>query len=130
MQRWKWRTGLRKLQSAGVVAFGMGGDELAGPTVNFRPAFDYARNEGLHVVCHAGEIGGPESVREAIEFLGAERIGHGIAVMRDPAFADTLATRQVVLENCLSSNLCTGALATQTGNPRCLAEGSPAAQLP
>ena len=43
-----------KLQSAGVVAFGMGGDELAGPTVNFRPAFDYARHEGLHLVCHAG----------------------------------------------------------------------------
>lgn len=106
-----------KLQSAGVVAFGMGGDELAGPTVNFRPAFDYARHEGLHLVCHAGEIGGPESVREAIEILGAERIGHGIAVMRDPAFADTLAARRVVLENCLTSNLCTGALATQTEKP-------------
>jgi len=106
-----------KLQSAGVVAFGMGGDELAGPTVNFRPAFDYARQEGLRLVCHAGEIGGPESVREAIEILGAQRIGHGIAVMRDPAFADTLATRQVVLENCLTSNLCTGALATQTEKP-------------
>jgi aminodeoxyfutalosine deaminase len=95
----------------------MGGDELAGPTVNFRPAFDYARHEGLHLVCHAGEIGGPESVREAIEILGAERNGHGIAVMRDPAFADTLATRRVVLENCLTSNLCTGALATQTEKP-------------
>ena len=49
-----------KLQSAGVVALGMGGDELAFPTVNFRPAFDYARQHGLHTVCHAGEIGGPE----------------------------------------------------------------------
>jgi len=106
-----------KLQSAGVVAFGMGGDELAGPIVNYRPAFDYARQEGLRLVCHAGEIGGPESVREAIEILGAQRIGHGIAVMRDPAFADTLATRQVVLENCLTSNLRTGGLAKQTGKP-------------
>ena len=42
----------------------------------------------MRIVCHAGEIGGPDSVREAIELLGAERIGHGIAVMRDPAFAD------------------------------------------
>ncbi|HEY4949940.1 MAG TPA: adenosine deaminase [Candidatus Acidoferrales bacterium] len=103
-----------KLQPLGVVAFGMGGDELAYPTINFRPAFDLARHDGLHVVCHAGEIGGPDSVREAIELLGAERIGHGIAVMRDTAFADTLAMRRVVLEICPTSNLCTGALARQT----------------
>ena len=104
-----------KLQKTGVIAFGMGGDELAFPAVNFRPAFDYARSEGLRIVCHAGEIGGPESVREAVEILGAERIGHGIAVMRDPALAESLANRKVVLENCLSSNLCTGALAKQAG---------------
>jgi aminodeoxyfutalosine deaminase len=107
-----------KLQSSGVVALGMGGDELAFPTVNFRPAFDYARQQGLHTLCHAGEIGGPDSVREAIELLGAERIGHGIAVMRDEALASSLATTgRVVLENCITSNLCTGALAKQTGNP-------------
>src|SRR5208282_4036797 len=53
-----------KLQKAGVIAFGMGGDELAFPTVNFRPAFDHARNAGLRLLCHAGEVGGPESVRE------------------------------------------------------------------
>ncbi|MGA9883034.1 MAG: adenosine deaminase [Candidatus Acidiferrales bacterium] len=106
-----------QLQNSGVVAFGMGGDELAVPTVNFRPAFDFARSQGLRLVCHAGEIGGPESVREAVEILGAERIGHGIAVMHDPALAESLATRHIVLENCLTSNLATGALAKQTGNP-------------
>ena len=106
-----------KLQASGVVAFGMGGDELAGPATSFRPAFDYARQDGLRIVCHAGEIGGPESVREAVEILGAERIGHGIAVMNDPALAESLITRRVVLENCPSSNLCTGALAKQTGKP-------------
>lgn len=105
-----------KLQASGVVAFGMGGDELAGPTTSW-PAFDYARQDGLRIVCHAGEIGGPDSVREAVEILGAERIGHGIAVMNDPALAESLITRRVVLENCLSSNLCTGALAKQTGKP-------------
>lgn len=104
-----------RLQKSGVVAFGMGGDEVSLPTANFRPAFDFARDEGLHVVCHAGEIGGPENVREAVEILGAERIGHGIGVMHDLALADRLATRRVVLENCLSSNLCTGALAKQLG---------------
>jgi aminodeoxyfutalosine deaminase len=104
-----------KMQALGAVAFGMGGDELAYPTINFRPAFDLARQDGLHIVCHAGEIGGPDSVREAIELLGAERIGHGIAVMQDAAFADTLAMRRVVLEICPTSNLCTGALARQAG---------------
>ena len=106
-----------RLHASGVVAFGMGGDELSYPAANFRPAFDLARDEGLRIVCHAGEIGGPESVREAIELLGAERIGHGIAVMRDPVLAETIALRRVVLENCPTSNLCTGALARQTGKP-------------
>ncbi|HXR10486.1 MAG TPA: adenosine deaminase [Candidatus Acidoferrales bacterium] len=118
-----------KLHRSGVVAFGMGGDELAFPTVNFRPAFDLARSEGLRIVCHAGEIGGPESVREAVEILGAERVGHGMAVMHDPALADSLATRRVVLEICPSSNLCTGALAKQTGNPNASLADHPLAKL-
>ncbi len=50
-----------------------------------------------------------------MEILGAERIGHGIGVMHDPALAESLATRRVVIEICLTSNLCTGALAKQTG---------------
>jgi len=106
-----------KLEKSGVVAFGMGGEELSFPATSFRPAFDLARNAGLRIVCHAGELGGVDSVREAIEILGAERIGHGIALMHDPAFADSLATRRIVLENCLTSNLLTGALAKQTGKP-------------
>jgi aminodeoxyfutalosine deaminase len=118
-----------KLHHSGVIAFGMGGDELAFPAVNFRPAFDLARSEGLHIVCHAGEIGGPESVREAVEILGAERVGHGIAVMNDAALAGSLATRHVVLENCLSSNLLTGALAKQTGRPDASIADHPIAKL-
>ena len=118
-----------KLHHSGVIAFGMGGDELAFPAVNFRPAFDLARSEGLRIVCHAGEIGGPESVREAVEILGAERVGHGIGVMHDPALVGSLATRRAVLENCLSSNLCTGALAKQTGNPNASLADHPLAKL-
>jgi adenosine deaminase/aminodeoxyfutalosine deaminase len=109
----RWAARLRQM---GVVAFGMGGDELAVPTAEFHPAFGYARSEGLRIVCHAGETGGPRLVREAVELLGAERIGHGIAVMRDPALAESLAGRGIVLENCLASNLWTGALARQAGH--------------
>lgn len=114
-----------KLQKNGVIAFGMGGDELAIPAVSFRPTFAFARSEGLRLVCHAGEIGGPDSVREAVEILGAERIGHGIAVMHDPALGESLATRQIVLENCITSNLCTGALAKQLGKPSATAQDHP-----
>jgi adenosine deaminase len=123
-----------RFQGSGVVAFGMGGDELSVPTANFRPAFDFARSQGLRLVCHAGELAGPESVREAVEILGAERIGHGIGIIHDPALADSLAARRIVLENCLTSNLATGALAKQTGThaatlanhplPKLLAAGS------
>jgi aminodeoxyfutalosine deaminase len=102
-----------RLRHSGVVAFGMGGDELCFPSVIFRPAFDLARSAGLHVVCHAGEIGGQGSVRDAIELLGAERIGHGIAAMHDPALVESLAMRRIALENCPTSNLLTGALARQ-----------------
>jgi aminodeoxyfutalosine deaminase len=106
-----------RLQNAGVIGFGMGGDELAIPTAGFRSVYDYARSEGLRLVCHAGEIGGPESVREAVEILGVERVGHGIAVMHDDALGEALAMRHVVLENCPTSNLCTGALARQIDQP-------------
>jgi len=104
-----------RLERSGVVGFGMGGDELAYPAANFRHAFDHARNAGLHILCHAGETGGAEAVRDAVEILGAERIGHGIAIMHDPALAESIARRRVVLENCLASNLSTGALAKQIG---------------
>ncbi len=104
-----------KLRPGGVVALGMGGDELAFPAEDFRKAYDIARGGGLHSLVHAGEVGGPESIRDAIEFLGAERIGHGIAAMRDPALIDWLAARGIPIENCPTSNICTGALARQLG---------------
>jgi adenosine deaminase len=62
---------------------------------------------------HAGEVGGPEKIREAIELLGAERIGHGIAAIHDPDLMDLLAARRIPLEVCPRSNIKTGALALQ-----------------
>ena len=104
-----------ELRDEGVVAFGIGGDELSFPAADFRPAFEQAAAGGLHRVAHAGEIGGPESVREALELLGAERIGHGIAVTRDPSLAALLRELSIPLEICPTSNLRTGALARQIG---------------
>lgn len=104
-----------RCKSLGVVAFGMGGDELSIPAERFREAYDYAASGGLHRVAHAGEIGGPHEVRAAVELLGAERIGHGIAVMHDAALMQFLTARRIPLEICPTSNLCTGALARQLG---------------
>ena len=100
-------------RNAGVVAFGLGGDELSLPLSDFRKAYAYAAQHGLHLVAHAGETGGPEQVQDAIELLNVERIGHGIAAIRSPALMNTLVTRKIPLEICLTSNLCTNALSIQ-----------------
>jgi aminodeoxyfutalosine deaminase len=104
---------VRSCDAKEIVAFGIGGDELSIPTEAFRPAYEKAAEVGLHRLMHAGEVGGPEKIYEAIELLGAERIGHGIAAIHDPDLMDLLAERQIPLEVCPGSNLKTGALALQ-----------------
>ncbi len=103
----------RRSDSKSIVAFGIGGDELSVATQEFRPVYDKAAELGLHKLMHAGEVGGPEKIREAIELLGVERIGHGIAAVNDRGLMDLLAERQIPLEVCPASNICTGALARQ-----------------
>jgi aminodeoxyfutalosine deaminase len=103
------------LRNEGVIAFGMGGDELSIPAAEFRAAYDFAADAGLHRLVHAGETGGPEIIIDAIELLGAERIGHGIGAMRSDRLMDSLAESGVPLEVCPTSNLRTGALARQLG---------------
>jgi len=103
----------KSCSSKRIVAFGIGGDELQVPTVEFRDVYDRAAEFGFHRLIHAGEVGGPEKIREAIELLEVERIGHGIAAIKDPALMDLLAERKVPLEICPQSNLRTGALARQ-----------------
>lgn len=100
-----------------LVAFGIGGDEMQVGTTELRPVYERAAKAGLHRLIHAGEVGGAEKIREAVELLGAERIGHGIAAIHDPALMDLLAQRRVALEVCPASNVCTGALARQLRNP-------------
>ena len=103
----------KRCNSKAIVAFGIGGDELSIPTKEFRPIYDRAGQIGLHKLMHAGEVGGPEKIRESIELLGAERIGHGIAAINDPELMDLLADRKIPLEICPGSNMKTAALAKQ-----------------
>jgi len=102
-----------RCQSKTIVAFGIGGDEMSVATQEFRPVYEQAANNGLHLLMHAGEVGGPEKIREAVELLNVERIGHGIAAAQDPALMDLLVDRRIPLEVCPQSNIRTGALAKQ-----------------
>jgi len=106
-----------RLRPQGVVALGIGGDEARGPAELFPEVFREAREMGLHTVAHAGEACGPESVRQAIEALGAERIGHGLTAARDPALLALLRERRIPLEVCLTSNVATGLLGRIEDHP-------------
>jgi aminodeoxyfutalosine deaminase len=119
----------RRCASPRVVAFGIGGDELSIPAHEFRYAYLRAKSSGMRLLMHAGEVGGPEKIREAIEILGVERIGHGIAAIHDPALMDLLAERRIPLEVCPTSNLRTGALAQQLHNPGATLQQHPLPQL-
>lgn len=89
---------------AGLVAIGLGGYEVDFPAAPYQPHFARAAALGLPSVPHAGETEGPHSIRQAVEQLGAVRIGHGVRCLEDPAIVDLLREREVMLEVCLTSN--------------------------
>ena len=91
-----------------ITGFGMGGNEGVGSQGDFAWAFDCAREAGLRLTTHAGEFGGPESVRDAVRVLGVERIGHGVRAIEDPDLVHELADRGTVLEVCPGSNVVLG----------------------
>ncbi|EFH81826.1 adenosine deaminase [Ktedonobacter racemifer] len=92
----------------GVVALGLGGNEVGHPPEWFERWFDEARAAGLHSDPHAGEIAGPESVWGAVKVLGAERIGHGVRSAEDESLLTYLAEHQIPLEVNPTSNICLG----------------------
>jgi adenosine deaminase/aminodeoxyfutalosine deaminase len=99
-----------------VVAFGIGGSEARGPAEWFTEVFAFAKSAGLHLTAHAGESMGPESVWAALR-LGAERIGHGIAAVRDDELMRHLRDHDIPLEICLTSNLVTGVVERLEDHP-------------
>ena len=106
----------KQYRSAGVVAVGIGGDEERGPAVWFEDLYRDARNAGLALTCHAGEVCGPESVWQALQ-IGSQRIGHGIRAIGDPELLGVLRERDIPLEVCPSSNVSTGAVARIDDHP-------------
>ncbi len=100
-----------------LVAIDLAGDEAGYPAALFEPHFRRVRDAGLGVTVHAGEADGPWSVGEAIEKLGATRIGHGIRSIEDPALLDVLAQRGIGLECCPTSNVQTSSVPDYTRHP-------------
>ncbi|GAA1731581.1 adenosine deaminase [Dietzia kunjamensis subsp. schimae] len=88
----------------GVVAVGLVADERGNPVADAAGAFAIARDAGLGVVPHAGELAGPAEVRSAIE-LGVDRIQHGVRAVEDPRVVELLAERGTCLDVCPTSNV-------------------------
>ncbi|MCX2181554.1 adenosine deaminase [Streptomyces sp. SKN60] len=106
-----------ELRPEGLVSFGLGGPEIGVPRPQFKPYFDRARAAGLRSVPHAGETTGPETVWDAINELGAERIGHGTSSVQDPELLKYLAEHRIALEVCPTSNIATRAVERLEDHP-------------
>ncbi|GAA3452681.1 adenosine deaminase [Dactylosporangium matsuzakiense] len=101
----------------GLVSFGLGGPEQGVPREWFAPHFAQARAAGLRSVPHAGESTGPQTVWDALRFLHAERIGHGIAAATDPSLMAHLRDNDIALEVCPTSNVCTRSVPSLPEHP-------------
>lgn len=106
-----------RYRDRGIVALDLAGDEAHYPGELFVRHFARAREAGLHVIAHAGEAAGPESIRQAVLELEAERIGHGIRAIEDPAVVDLLVERCIPLEICPTSNLHTSTVSDYRSHP-------------
>ena len=88
-----------------IIALDLAGDEANFPAELFVKHFKSARDAGWHSCSHAGEAAGPESIWQAINLLGAERIGHAVSAPQDPALMDYLSSNQIGVESNLTSNV-------------------------
>ncbi|UIP27845.1 adenosine deaminase [Photobacterium sp. TLY01] len=100
-----------------LVAVDLAGDELGQPGDQFVGHFKQVRDAGLQVTVHAGEAAGPESMWQAIQELGAVRIGHGVKAVEDARLMDYLAEHKIGIESCLTSNIQTSTVASLAGHP-------------
>ena len=91
-----------------ITGFGLAGDEKQGKPKDFAYAFDMAREAGLRLTAHAGEWGGPDSIKDALRDLKVERIGHGARAIEDMALVEEIAETGITLELCPGSNVALG----------------------
>ena len=113
----------------GVVGFDIAGAETGHPPTRHLDAFDHIRRENFHLTIHAGESFGLPSIWEAVQFCGAERLGHGVRIVDDITWtgrvedarlgrlAAFIRDRRIPLELCLTSNVHTKAVPTLADHP-------------
>jgi adenosine deaminase len=109
------------------IGIDLAGPEAAYPCRLFEKSFKKAAAKGAFITIHAGEATGPDSIWEAIELLGARRIGHGVSSIRDPKLMEHLAKHRICLEMCPTSNWLTQSV-SQFGEhplPKLLRAGVP-----
>ena len=103
-----------------IVGLDLADNEVGFDSKPFAPFFLRAKNKGLGITIHCGEAAVPNApryVREAIEHLGATRIGHGVQIYRDPKMMDFVIAKNIVLELCPSSNWLTQAISEKKNHP-------------
>jgi adenosine deaminase len=100
-----------------IVALDLAGDEKGFPAIRFKQHFKLARDAGWNITVHAGEADGPHSIRQAIDELGATRIGHSVAAREDLHLMDFMANNNISIECCLTSNFQTGACTNIADHP-------------
>ncbi len=100
-----------------IVSVDIGGREAQFPPKPFAEAYERARQMGLHLVAHAGEAAGPQSIWDAIEFLKVDRIGHGVTARDDPKLIAVLKEKQIGIEMCPVSNVRTGVVKSIQDHP-------------
>lgn len=101
----------------GLIALDLAGNEAEFPSDPFYGIFKEAKQAGLHVTIHAGEWGPAKHIREAIEELGAERIGHGVRVLEDKDVATLAKERGTAFEVCITSNYQSGVVESLDTHP-------------
>jgi len=104
-------------RNRGVVAFDLAGAEAGNPPKHHLAAFYYARNNLLNLTIHAGESWGPDSIRQALFYCGAHRIGHGITLVQDEALLAYVVDHQIPLEVCPTSNVQTRVVESFENHP-------------
>lgn len=100
-----------------IIALDLAGDEIHFPGEMFVKHFKKARDAGWHACPHAGEASGPESIWQAIHELGAERLGHAVTAVQDPALMDYLAEKGIGIESNLTSNVQTSTVPDYPSHP-------------
>lgn len=101
----------------GVVALDLAGQESVYPASPFFGLFAEAHKEKLGVTVHAGEWAGPQNVRDAIEMMGATRIGHGVRILEDHATTQLARESGVTFEVCITSNIQSGVIRNVEHHP-------------